>query len=864
MPELGEIGTKTEIPGLGARIETQVRNDQKDPFHAQKEGSSWMLSINRDHFLSKGFTPDEVDGATYLEEERLLAQTSVDSVSELRGLKHWQEAGRGNPRADAFKTLFERISALQSLEKTDQTKAESAKRYLKKIAPRAPSQEYPDQLLQGLLHKAVAQEDSLPSSELVSNVLANLAREEHIEERSVSALEALSSPTLSYEAKKRLQETPSETPEAEQEESEEQGEQTPPTPPEAQDEYEQHRGKESKGKGEPMFTIDPYYGGYWETESYDSIDETGGKLKKSEVQAQKTVVSPTQESGEPVCTIRGSSGTNLFSLPLSLNLTPDRESIAQLQTAGMEILEDSEGHIFIKSPSNQPYEIALTRTVDGVQSDTSPQDNSTAETTLPNEITEKIKEIQELQGDSVEKATLWQEFVQSHFTYPKDEEVEAMYARVDSLAGSRLSTMTQGKLLDCYLAREFFLAGLKRLGLPDLEWKAVNGHYLAGRQKDGTGHLQSGTGHAWVRARVKGSDEWMIFDPTPKGDPAKQQEGSSEEFGESSSQLISGEDMQELEDEITGGSDQPKDLDHQEKYLMEFADEAGISPDEARKILDALRQVDELKDKNGRNILKRVKEEFDHIIQAYTKERVENLGNVEMSRGRDLEDPVAAYLDMQTGSLDPHGFTKQAITEEQEELYGGFDLEVIADGSGSMDQSVGNIVKYIAQQKMSYLLHRGAHYFAQEAQKRRLRLVTPLAVRSSQYIFRGNNIEEIKPLTAEFTPPQMAELWKKSAENIGGGTPAHLGLQAVLDNIPEEEVELLRNKKLLKVVALISDGGYDNHQEVDRLRSALEEMNVIVAEFRISDARSLEDLPENVAEKVVEAARKLMPEKVKK
>jgi len=74
----------------------------------------------------------------------------------------------------------------------------------------------------------------------------------------------------------------------------------------------------------------------------------------------------------------------------------------------------------------------------------------------------------------------------------------------------------------------------------------------------------------------------------------------------------------------------------------------------------------------------------------------------------------------------------------------------------------------------------------------------------------------------------------------------------------------LKNKKLLKVVALISDGGYDDHQRVENLIKQLEEMNVVVAEFRITDAQSLEQLPQNVAEKVIEAARILMPQKVQK
>ena len=181
-----------------------------------------------------------------------------------------------------------------------------------------------------------------------------------------------------------------------------------------------------------------------------------------------------------------------------------------------------------------------------------------------------------------------------------------------------------------------------------------------------------------------------------------------------------------------------------------------------------------------------------------------------------------------------------------------------------MGEQLGGNPKYMVQRNMSYLLHRALHRFSQEAQRRKLRLVTPLKIRSSQYMFRGNKIEEMKKLSDEFTPAQMALLWEKSAENIGGYTPAHLGLEAVLDRIPPEEIELLKNKKLLKVVALISDGDYDDPQRVENSIKQLEEMNVIVAQFQITDAKSLEQLPQNVAEKIIEATKVLMPQRIKK
>jgi hypothetical protein len=455
----------------------------------------------------------------------------------------------------------------------------------------------------------------------------------------------------------------------------------------------------------------------------------------------------------------------------------------------------------------------------------------------------------------------WRDFITSYFKYPKDEQVESMYAMVDSNP-SRLNALVKSKLLDCYLAREFFIAGLKRLNLADVEWRAVNGHYIASSQKDGSAHISSGTAHAWVKIKVPGEKNWIIIDPTPPGDPVHENEGALDEFGELSAESMSEENLAQLEKEAE--KQQAKQNETQDQYLLEFAREASIDPTEAKEILATLAEVDQLKDNQGRNLLMRLKEQFDKVIEEYTELKQENLGLVEMSRGQELDDPVAAYIDIHSGSLDPTGFERKRIVEEKKQYYGGWDLEIIADGSGSMNDPLGGRLKHKVQRDMSYLLHRALHRFSQEAQRRKLRLITPLKIRSSQFMFRGSDVEEIKALSDQFTPPQMALLWKESSKNVGGGTPAHLGLQRVFDTITDDEKQLLREKKLLKVVALISDGGYDNQTKVDDLTSQLQELNVVVAEFHITDAKSLDDLPQNVAEKVIEQARSLMPERIKK
>ncbi len=871
-----------EVERLGyiPKIEIAFNPEQGVPFNVKKISPRWQLSVNKAHFEARGFLPDEINGAIYLEEELLLQQIIVNSQADVEGLRKWQEVASEDPKAVAFKSAFERLAALSSLGAKNETRARQARKYLERFASRSQGSDYTDQLFGYILKNGLGQNEPVDEG-VVASVVNNLQRQETIEGRDVSTLEALFSPDLSAAARTawfearflpRLQfleyqdELRNKQEEAESKsEASSQPQPLPePTPPEAKDEFEQHGGSKEKGDGQALFIINPSYTGYWEEDSYDVIDEATGRLIKSSPQKAKKEAFKFHDDfiDGSARTIRGYSGTNLFALPLAPNFQLTAQGIDELKKQGMQVLTDSEGHIFIQSQAIMQFETEIAMSTKPNNAGAVSIDRSISEQKLPDKIAMELDRIANLATGSLDKIQQWVDFIQTFFKFPSDDQSEALYAAVDNSL-SRLETVAERKLLDCHLAREFFIAGLKRLDLPNVEWRAVNGYYVAGQQHDGTAHLHSGINHAWVKIRLDQVGNWIIIDPTPPGDPSHQGEGAIDEFSQLSPQLISKKDLDEMEQEaITFRQTRsPETYDH---YLLEFARQAGISEEEAQKILATLAQVDKLQDRQGRSILARLKEQFDRIIQQYTAVRQEDMGLVEMSRGHGLEEVVDAYIDIRFGYTDPLGFAKKRPVEEKEEYYGGWDLEIVADGSSSMQESLGGRVKYLVQRDMSYLLHRGLHRFSQEAQRRKLRLVTPLKIRSSQYIFRGNRIEEIKPLSDEFTPLQMAQLWKKSAENIDGVTPAHLGLQVILDRIPPNELQLLKDKKLLKVVALISDGGYDDPTRVQNLINRLHEINVIVAEFRITYAKSLEDLPQNVAEKVIEAARLLMPEKVRK
>lgn len=866
-------------------VELLFDGEEQIPFKAVRTDNRWKLKINKDSLKAKGLTNDEIEGVCALEQERLVMQISLDSSSALEGLRKWQHLGKEDTQIQAFKTLFERISSLNSLERHDPEKAALARQFLTKFANMGSN--LPEQLFAGILATQVG--DTVLQDQLIENVINNLGQPEEIEGRLVSPLDSLTSPTLSFESKtawfenrflpwlqflKARDQTEKET-ESTQDSNQNQQEASPKQPqlpPPASDQYEQHRGKETKGEAEPIFIIDPYLGGYYESDSFDAIDETTGRLAKTVAQSVKGQVIPVSESKDQIHQISGQTSDNLFSLPLTKDYHLTSAGLDTLRKIDIEVFADTEGHVFLKSSKNQQFQAEITH--DSLQSPRGifSQDSATAEQSLPQDIEQELEKIRSTSADSLDKAKLWRDFVHSYFKYPQDEQVEAMYQNVDSQSGNRLKAMVMDKLADCFLAREFFLSGLKRLALTDLEWRAVNGYFVKNKTKDNTAWLHSGNAHAWAKVRLHGEKDWIVLDPTPKGDPVKEGEesessdagNSMDDFEELSSEPLSEDQMEELQKEISEKEKKEKQISPEEQWLKEFSNKTGLPLDQVRKIKETLDQVDQMTDSQGRNILNLVKEQIDKIIQRYIKEKDREVGLVRMSQGETLEDPVAARLDLKAGVLDPTGFSRTETVTEKEEAYGGFDVHLAVDGSGSMADPLDGKIKYKEQQKMVYLMMRAIHYFAQEAEKRKLRLLTPLKVRSEVIMFQNNKAEVIKPLSEDFTLVDMAILWKRLGENIGGGTPDHLGLQAVLDNIPPQEVQLLKDKKLLKIVSLVRDGGSDNPGKVAQLSEQLRNINTIVADFLITDGSSLDKLPESIANQVIDAIRALMPQRVKR
>ncbi|MBF8250325.1 MAG: hypothetical protein HW400_926, partial [Candidatus Levybacteria bacterium] len=431
-----------ESSGLTPKVEVVFQSDQEKPFAVHKTANQWQLSVNKMFFANKGFMPDEIDGAIYLEEEHLKRQVTANSPSIISGLRRWQDVGTNDPKVMSFKAAFEKLSTLASLEEKDSQKAMLAKKYLTRIVSRPAVSGYTDQLFTTLLQSGLKQE-VVQNSKIVETVFNNLKKEEKIEGRRVSPLEALLSPDLSLESKAswfearflprfqflEQQEKLETEKEAKKEEAktppspkdnDEQQDLMPLTPTPSQDEYEQHRGREEKGKGFPIFIINPSYTGYWEEDSYDSLDEQTGRSIKSQTQRIKTALSVSGKSIIEACrrTISGNTGTALFNLPLAPGFQLTQQGLSELKAQGVETFTDVEGHVYLKPSANIKMNAEIAINANPVTLGINSKHNEITSQVLPDDVEQALVRLRSLPTDSLGKLQEWRDFITSYFKYP--------------------------------------------------------------------------------------------------------------------------------------------------------------------------------------------------------------------------------------------------------------------------------------------------------------------------------------------------------------------------------------------------------------------------------------------------------------
>jgi hypothetical protein len=355
-----------------------------------------------------------------------------------------------------------------------------------------------------------------------------------------------------------------------------------------------------------------------------------------------------------------------------------------------------------------------------------------------------------------------------------------------------------------------------------------------------------------------------------EGEPDEQSDSALGEgdFGEEDA-AVSEEELEQMIAEamrdVATRERKEREQSPEARAAVAFASEAGCTPEEARQILGEIERARQLRDGEGRLIRDRIVEELSRIVQENIVERLRYIAPVPMSRGHDLDDPVEAWIELRSGVADPTGFSRHDREAEPEQAYGGFDVVLVGDKSGSM---AGEHAR--EQQRVLFLCFDALHWVAEEFKDQGVQLLSPVDVRFGLVSFQEAGAKTDLPLGSAWGPKEQVAVWRSLEQNIGGGTPDHLGMEEAgkvlgLGSPTSTAVEGEREGEAMgqdrvQIILEYSDGGSDDPQAFAQAIAALRKRGVIADSYR----KDLAGFPAWVAEKVIAAAEQLVPQKVRK
>ncbi|MFH1098957.1 MAG: transglutaminase domain-containing protein [Candidatus Uhrbacteria bacterium] len=644
---------------------------------------------------------------------------------------------------------------------------------------------------------------------------------------------------------------------------------------------ERERAKE----GEPgaWFTIRPPFGGYWREQDYDVWN--GKTLEWEQLPPPhrfwKTldagVTAITDESSRRVVsgTIRAGSRTHL-PMPVDAGFVPDVASLRIIGggSAEAEVLTDGRGgcEVYVEGDGLAAFSIEIGKG----RSEPRAASGDVVDALNGHPIGAEAQGAVEAaiaSGEApYEQARQIKRFVKQFLTYSNDSSLNAVYRGGDP--NGYFERIEQHKKADCDVGNTYAARLLAGASIP---FRMVDGHYVKTKDRTGAAVISSGTGHAWLEVwdptTPGGRDGgWHRLDATPLGDP-NMDEGEPDEMtddaiteGDFGEEDVSSKELEEMIREAQ------KELDKREQSAevqqrLAFAAEAGegCTEQEAAELLQFIKQVRNMRDREGRNIRDRLITEFSKIVKENIVERPAYRAPVRMSRGAELEDPVAAVLDLRAGSQDPTGFGRSERKVEREQVMGGMDVVLVADKSGSMSD------RWREQQATLFLIFDALNEAADQFKRYRVRLLSPVDVQFGLVSFRGKDAKrkaeaEVElPLGSVWGPKEQLRVWRALQGNVGGGTPDHLGMEAaeaMLEVPTPSRSPSARGgeKERVQVVLEYSDGGSDDATAFAAAIAVLRNQGIVADSYR----QDLSGFPSWVAEHIIAAAAKLKPKRVKK
>lgn len=609
------------------------------------------------------------------------------------------------------------------------------------------------------------------------------------------------------------------------------------------EEYTPHRAPTQESEGMPehaIATVEPFFGGYYTDAVFDQFDAVTLTWKKSSRRLQELPEQKLERERARRYRSVVKNGKGIVKLPRGWGVDCARVKWLGEEPASWKFLHDQDGVVSVQTDQKE----AVTFDVDIAPSqnaaDLAPPE-SEVHAVMESFPQELLHFAQKLKGERVPHAAKVRRlasFIRSHLEYDMDPQWDAVYKAEPS---SYFEKIWEYKKAKCDEANTLLVRLLTKMGVYA---KFIGGHSVRAKSLSGEAMLLEGNRHAWSMAWDPDVKKWIRLDATPAGDPNVDQEEQEADlgegdYGEQEAELMSQEELEKKLAQMEHDSREQKErLTPEGAYAKEAGCSLEVARDVLKKIADLRRKYEQVLDDAGR--------QWHKLVRAQMKERIVDRGPVAMSKMDEIDpdELVSGYIEVMAGEKDPLLGEMEEKELKQEKWFGGYEVYIAADMSGSMDETINGVKKADAQRDMVFLLVDSCMSAAVSVRQKERQLKAPMPVKVGVAVF-GQKTEIVLPTTDEWTPAQQVKLYRALDAGAGGGTPDHDALGQLRQEIAQSakaEEEARAKKPALKkhgwgmrrFVIATADGGSDHPSAVKAANDALKGDGIPVDLFLIA------------------------------
>jgi uncharacterized protein YegL len=261
----------------------------------------------------------------------------------------------------------------------------------------------------------------------------------------------------------------------------------------------------------------------------------------------------------------------------------------------------------------------------------------------------------------------------------------------------------------------------------------------------------------------------------------------------------------------------------EQEALEAYARAEGVSLNEIKQYQRFFSQLEGMQNpETGEQVLEELRAIFKKIIAERKKSRY--APKHPMSEGEILIRPAEAVTAVMAGENEPEVWETLEKKDLPQELFGDFDVTLVCDRSGSMQGE-----KATQQRQAVVLILEALKEFCDELNEMRSELKHDLNVRSEVWGFGGKKeVKVLKPLSEQLTEKQRVSVYQSLAEVPGDSTMDFLALEKIKAEVTEEEWQKIKDRKLRKVIIVLTDGASDDSSRVQKSLKELETAGVAV------------------------------------